>query len=38
MPSPNNRSLNTEIRVKLIRLLAAGACRDDFWSFLQMDR
>jgi len=33
-----HRSLNTEIRVKLIRLLAAGACRDDFWSFLQMDR
>lgn len=33
-----HRSLNPDIRVKLLRLLAAGACRDDFWSFLQMDR
>jgi len=33
-----HRSLNTDIRVKLLRLLAAGACREDFWSFLQMDR
>eukprot|EP00092_Neocalanus_flemingeri_P029488 GFUD01032018.1.p1 GENE.GFUD01032018.1~~GFUD01032018.1.p1 ORF type:complete len:595 (-),score=152.26 GFUD01032018.1:267-2051(-) len=33
-----HRSLNSEIRVKLFRLMAAGALRDDFWSFLQMDR
>jgi len=33
-----HRSLNCDIRVKLLRLLAAGACREDFWSFLQMDR
>jgi len=33
-----HRSLNPDIRVKLLRLLAAGALRDDFWSFLQMDR
>jgi hypothetical protein len=33
-----HRSLNLDIRVKLLRLLAAGALRDDFWSFLQMDR
>jgi len=33
-----HRSLNADIRVKLLRLLAAGALRVDFWSFLQMDR
>ena len=33
-----HRSLNPDIRAKLVRLLAAGALRDDFWSFLQMDR
>jgi len=33
-----HRSLNSEIRVKLLRLMAAGALRVDFWSFLQMDR
>ena len=32
------RSLNSDIRAKLMRLLAAAALRDDFWSFLQMDR
>ena len=32
------RSLNSDIRAKLVRLLAAGALRNDFWSFLQMDR
>jgi len=34
----DHRSLNPDIRVKVLRLLAAGALRDDFWSFLQMDR
>lgn len=33
-----HRSLNADIRVKILRLLAAAACREDFWSFLQMDR
>jgi len=33
-----HRSLNPDIRVRVLRLLAAGALRDDFWSFLQMDR
>jgi len=33
-----HRSLNADIRAKLMRLLAAGALREDFWSFLQMDR
>jgi len=33
-----HRSLNSDIRAKLMRLLAAAALRDDFWSFLQMDR
>jgi len=33
-----HRSLNSDIRAKLVRLLAAGALRNDFWSFLQMDR
>ena len=33
-----HRSLNPDIRAKLVRLLAAGALREDFWSFLQMDR
>ena len=33
-----HRSLNPDIRAKLVRLLAAGALRGDFWSFLQMDR
>ena len=34
----SSRSLNSDIRAKLVRLLAVGALRDDFWSFLQMDR
>lgn len=33
-----NRSLDPTIRVKVMRLLAAGALRHDFWSFLQLDR
>ena len=33
-----HRSLNPDIRVKMLRLLAAGAARQDFSSFLQMDR
>lgn len=33
-----HRSLNPDIRVKVLRLLAAGAARQDFSSFLQMDR
>jgi hypothetical protein len=33
-----HRSLNPDIRVKMLRLLAAGAARQDFSCFLQMDR
>jgi hypothetical protein len=33
-----HRSLNPDIRVKMLRLLAAGASRQDFSSPLQMDR
>jgi len=33
-----HRSLNPDIRARMLRLLAAGALRQDFWSFLQMDR
>jgi len=33
-----NRSLDQMVRVKVLRLLAAGALRHDFWSFLQLDR
>lgn len=33
-----HRSLNLDIRVKMIRLLAAGAARQDFPTFLHLDR